>query len=77
MGFLEDACEQHFTHSLRHWFLVLRLVRLREFVAEHRLLLDAIVARDPTRAEEAMRRHVIDFEGEVRRVLWTGTEGGE
>jgi DNA-binding GntR family transcriptional regulator len=75
--FLEAACEQHFTHSLRHWFLVLDLVRLWEAVAEHRQLLDAITSRDPARAEEAMRRHVMDFEAEVRRVLWAGTEGGE
>jgi DNA-binding GntR family transcriptional regulator len=72
--FLEDACEQQFTHSLRHWFLVLRHVRLREAVAEHSELFDAIVAHDGGRAEEAMRSHVADFDAEVRRVLWAGAE---
>jgi DNA-binding GntR family transcriptional regulator len=67
--FLEDACELHFTHSLRHWFLVIQLVHLKEAVAEHRQILEAILARDPTRAEIAMRRHVTGFEQEVRRVL--------
>jgi DNA-binding GntR family transcriptional regulator len=67
--FLEDACEQHFTHSLRHWFLVLPRLHMRETVIGQRTLLDAVLARDPTRAEAALRRHVIEFEQEVRRVL--------
>jgi DNA-binding GntR family transcriptional regulator len=67
--YLEDACEVQFTHSLRHWFLVIHLVQLRAAVAEHRSVLEAIVARDPARAEETMRRHVTGFEREVRRVL--------
>lgn len=67
--FLEDACEQHFTHSLRLWFLVIHLVDLKVAVEEHGRLLDAVVARDGPRAQDMMRRHVTGFEAEVRRVL--------
>jgi DNA-binding GntR family transcriptional regulator len=67
--FLEDACEQHFTHSLRLWFLVIHLVDLKVAVEEHSRLLDAIVARDGGRAQDMMRRHVTGFEAAVRRVL--------
>lgn len=67
--FLEAACEQYFTHSLRHWFLVLHLVHLKEAVVGHGSLLQAVVDGDPVRAESAMRGHVSDFEREVRRLL--------
>jgi len=67
--FLEDACEQHFTHSLRLWFLVLHLVDLKVAVEEHSRLLDAIVDRDGGRAQDMMRRHVTGFEAAVRGVL--------
>jgi DNA-binding GntR family transcriptional regulator len=69
-SFLEATLERYFNLSLRLWYLVLdREVRLREAVDEHVELLDAILAGDAGRAEEIMRRHVIGFEREIRKVL--------
>lgn len=69
-AFLESTLERYFNLSLRLWFLVLdRGVRLREAVFEHRTMLEAIIAGDGDRAEQAMRRHVAGFETEIRRVL--------
>lgn len=68
--FLEATLERYFNLSLRLWYLVLdREVRLREAVDEHVALLRAVLAGDGSRAEEIMRRHVIGFEREIRKVL--------
>src|SRR5712692_1800132 len=68
--FLEATLERYFNLSLRLWYLVLdRQVRLREAVKEHVEMLRAILAGDASAAEESMRRHVTDFEREIRKVL--------
>jgi DNA-binding GntR family transcriptional regulator len=67
--FLEDVCERYFNLSLRLWFLALHRVPLKNAVEEQRESLDAVLARDPARAQAALRRHVTDFEQEIRRVL--------
>jgi DNA-binding GntR family transcriptional regulator len=46
-----------------------REVRLREAVEEHVELLRAILAGDGPGADDSMRRHVIGFEREIRKVL--------
>ena len=69
-SFLEATLERYFNLSLRLWYLVLdREVRLREAVDEHVELLKAMLAGDGDNAEEIMRRHVIGFEREIRKVL--------
>ena len=69
-SFLEATLERHLNLSLRLWYLVLdREVRLREAVDEHVELLKAMLAGDGDNAEEIMRRHVIGFEREIRKVL--------
>jgi DNA-binding GntR family transcriptional regulator len=69
-SFLESTLERYLNLSLRLWYLVVdREVRLREAVAEHVELLRAVLAGDGSRAEDGMRRHVIGFEREIRRVL--------
>ncbi len=69
-SFLESTLERYFNLSLRLWFLVLdQGVRLREAVTEHRAILEAVMAGDGDRADEAMRRHVAGFESAIRRVL--------
>ena len=71
--FLESTLERYFNLSLRLWYLVLdREVRLREAVDEHVELLRAILAGDGELAETMMRRHVIGFESEIRRLLVEG-----
>ncbi len=69
-SFLENTLERYFNLSLRLWFLVLdHGVRLREAVEEHVELLRAVLAGDGQRAEDCMRRHVMGFEREIRKVL--------
>ena len=69
-AFLESTLERYFNLSLRLWFLVLdHGVRLREAVAEHRTILEAVRSGDGDGAEQAMRRHVMGFEAEIRKVL--------
>jgi DNA-binding GntR family transcriptional regulator len=69
-SFLENTLERYFNLSLRLWYLVLdHGVRLREAVEEHIELLRAVLAGDGERAEECMKRHVIGFEREIRKVL--------
>jgi DNA-binding GntR family transcriptional regulator len=67
--FLEEVCERYFNLSLRLWFLVLKRVNLGEALDGLKETLGAIAGRDASRAEAALRRHVIAFEQEVRRVL--------
>jgi DNA-binding GntR family transcriptional regulator len=68
--FLEATLERYFNLSLRLWYLVLdREIRLREAVDEHVELLKAILSGDGDLAEQIMRRHVIGFEHEIRKVL--------
>jgi len=71
--FLEGTLERYFNLSLRLWYLVLdREVGLREAVDEHVELLRAILAGDGELAEAIMRRHVTNFEREIRKVLVEG-----
>jgi DNA-binding GntR family transcriptional regulator len=71
--FLESTLERYFNLSLRLWYLVIdRDVRLREAVDEHVELLRAILGGDAELAETIMRRHVIGFEREIRKVLVEG-----
>ena len=68
--FLEATLNEYYVLTLRIWFLALdRVVRLEDAVQEHRELLQAISGGDPAEAEEAMRRHVKNFEQAMREVL--------
>ena len=68
--FLQDACDQHYMHALRIWFLALdRVSHLGDAVAEHRDLLVAVREGDAERAAEVMSSHVTGFETEVRRAI--------
>lgn len=71
--FLEATLERYFNLSLRLWYLVLdREVRLREALDDHVEILRAILAGDGELAETVMRRHVTNFEREIRKVLVEG-----
>jgi DNA-binding GntR family transcriptional regulator len=68
--FLEATLNEYYVLTLRIWFLALdRVARLDDAVREHRELLEAIRDGDPSRAEQAMRRHVVNFERAIRSVL--------
>src|SRR5262249_44232426 len=58
--FLATTLNEYYVLTLRIWFLALdRVARLEDAVSEHGALLKAIRSGDASRAEEAMRRHVI------------------
>jgi DNA-binding GntR family transcriptional regulator len=68
--FLESTLEEYYVLALRIWFLALdRANELEQAVLGHRELLEAICDGDADRAEETMRRHVLDFEQAMRSVL--------
>jgi DNA-binding GntR family transcriptional regulator len=68
--FLEATLEEYYVLALRIWYLALdRAQQLEEAVLGHRELLEAIHDGDADRAEETMRRHVLDFEAAMRQVL--------
>ena len=68
--FLVATLEEYYLLALRIWFLALEQPReLEQAVLQHRVLLEAIVARDGAVAEQIMRAHVEKFETAIRRVL--------
>jgi DNA-binding GntR family transcriptional regulator len=68
--FLESTLEEYYVLALRIWYLALDRTReLEQAVLGHRELLEAIRDGDADRAEETMRRHVVDFGEAMRRVL--------
>ncbi len=68
--FLESTLEEYFVLALRIWYLALdRAKELEQAVLGHRELLEAIRDGDADRAEATMRRHVLDFEEAMRRIL--------
>jgi len=68
--FLESTLEEYYVLALRIWYLALDRTReLEQAVLGHRELLEAIRDGDADGAEATMRRHVLDFEEAVRRVL--------
>ncbi len=69
-SFLEATLEEYYVLALRIWHLALDRAReLEQAVLGHRELLEAIHDGDADRAGETMRRHVLDFEQAMRRVL--------
>jgi DNA-binding GntR family transcriptional regulator len=68
--FLEATLEEYYVLALRIWYLALdRTQELEQAVLGHRELLEAVRDGDADRAEETMRRHVLDFEDAMRRIL--------
>ncbi len=68
--FLEASLEEYYVLALRIWYLALDQAReLEQAVLDHREILEAIRDGDADRAEAAMRRHVVEFEEAMRRVL--------
>ena len=68
--FLESTLEEYYVLALRIWYLALdQTSDLEQAVLGHRELLEAIRDGDAERAEETMRRHVLEFEESMRRVL--------
>jgi DNA-binding GntR family transcriptional regulator len=69
-AFLEETLEEYYVLALRIWYLALDRAReLEQAVLGHREILEAIRDGDANHAEEAMRRHVLEFGETMRRVL--------
>jgi DNA-binding GntR family transcriptional regulator len=69
-AYLAATLEEYYVHSLRLWFLVLdQLPRLGHAVGEHVDLLVAIDRGEADAAADLARRHVTDFEEQIRAVL--------
>jgi DNA-binding GntR family transcriptional regulator len=64
--YLIETLERYFTHSLRIWYLVLdRVPGLGHAVHDQMHLLEALLARDGSRARTIMREHVLAFQREI------------
>jgi len=69
-SFIEATLEAYYVLALRIWYLALDQAReLEQAVLGHRELLEAILDGDADRAERTMRRHVLEFEESMRRIL--------
>jgi DNA-binding GntR family transcriptional regulator len=68
--FLADSlCRLH-TLSLRLWYLVLnQLGDLKQSIAEHGEVIEALRARDGIRAERSIQEHIIRFQQEIKASL--------
>lgn len=68
--FLIDILDRLYSLSLRLWYASLGSVdRLREAVAEHWSIHEALAARDSERAEALMAEHVVGFQEQMQQVL--------
>jgi DNA-binding GntR family transcriptional regulator len=60
----------HYALSLRLWYYFLsRIGDMREVLFEHRLILDALQAKDGNRAAQLMERHIGTFQEEVQSAI--------
>ena len=67
---LEDVLSKLHERGLRFWFLSLTAQEQRKAVQrEHADIVEAIRARDPDAAEEAVRRHIESFHSSVTRMI--------
>lgn len=68
--FLADVLLRLHALSFRIWHLVLeRVGSVREALDQHIAITDAIEARDPERAEELVRQHVVEFQQQIKAAL--------
>lgn len=68
--FLRDTLVTHYALSLRLWYYFLsRIGDMREAIAEHRLILDALRAGEGNEAARLMERHIRTFQGEIQQVI--------
>jgi DNA-binding GntR family transcriptional regulator len=64
--YLVETLERYFVLSLRIWYVVLdRVPGLGAAVFDQARLLEAVLARDATRAGSLMREHILAFEREI------------
>ena len=68
--FVADTLRRLHALSFRLWHLVLdRLGNVREAMEQHVEIAEAVKARDGTRAEVLIQRHISEFQQEIRSVL--------
>jgi DNA-binding GntR family transcriptional regulator len=68
--FLADSLDRLHALSLRLWFLVLdRLDNVWSAIDQHRVIVDALKVGDAERAELLIKRHISDFQNEIKEAL--------
>ncbi|MEP7359455.1 MAG: FCD domain-containing protein, partial [Anaerolineales bacterium] len=68
--FLEETLNRLYNLNLRLWYLALdKIGPMRQAVAEHRRILEAVVQHDGPKAEAAMRAHITSFQKRIRELL--------
>jgi DNA-binding GntR family transcriptional regulator len=73
--FLQDALVTLYALSLRLWYFFLnRIGDMQEVILKHRLMLEALQARDADRAVSLMTRHIRAFQEEVLSAMLGGTD---
>lgn len=75
--FLQDTLAMLYSQSLRLWYFTLAQIGvLVEAVQEHRLIFDAISARDGESACDLIRAHIATFHEEKQRAMLGVDRGG-
>jgi len=70
--FLASILQQLYALSLRLWYLSIEQVdhsQMQHSIWQHRLILDALRARDGQKAAELLRAHIREFQRQYRNVL--------
>lgn len=70
--FLESILDQLYTLSLRLWHLSLDNLSqqaMKEAIAEHLKIIEALKEGDGVKAEQEMQQHVIHFQNQIKAVL--------
>jgi DNA-binding GntR family transcriptional regulator len=68
--YLESSLSRLYNLNLRLWYLDLEKIGpMSAAIAQHRQVLQAVVARDADRAAAAMREHISDFQTRIKDTL--------
>jgi DNA-binding GntR family transcriptional regulator len=68
--FLKDTATTLYALSLRLWYYFLaKIGDMRSAILEHKVILDALKAKDPERAGELLRGHIRTFQEEIQAAM--------
>ena len=68
--FLRDTLVTHYALSLRLWYYFLsRIGDMREALLDHKLILEALEAKDGDKAAQLMERHIRAFQKEIQQEM--------
>ncbi len=68
--FLRDTLVTHYALSLRLWYYFLsRIGDMRDALLDHKLILEALQAKDSDKAAQLMERHIRAFQKEIQQEM--------